>query len=454
MPTRFLQDRFRDVTQHDAIVWQARTFSYRWLLDAIQQWEVRLDEHEIHAGSVTTLLADLSPQSVAALVALTQRGAIIVPMTGSMRKNQPVYEAIAQCEIAIEISGDDETISISHTQNDSPATHELYAKLRAAAHPGLVLFSSGSTGTPKAAVHDFTRLLDKFRPSRPAMRTLAFLLFDHIGGLNTILHTLATGGCIVVPSDRSPESVLAAIQNFAVQLLPTSPTFLKLLLISGAWEDYDLQSLQMITYGTEPMSANILAALNEKLPHVTFKQTYGLSEVGILRSKSKDSSSLWMQLGGDGVQTRVVDNILQIKSHSTMLGYLNAASPFSEDGWFITGDVVQVDGEYFKVLGRGGEIINVGGEKVYPAEVEAVIETMPQVHTAAVYGEANAIMGMIVCARVRLIPGVELSAKEVTQAVRQHCRNHLSPKQVPIRVTIDSQLSHDERFKKQRTPRP
>ncbi len=452
MPTRFLQDRFRDAAQHDAIIWQGRSFSYRWLLDAIQQWNARLDERDIHAGTVTTLLADLSPQSVAALLALTQRGAIIVPMSGSMRKNQRTYEGIAQCEVAIEIAGD-ETISISNTENAAPAKHELYAKLRAAAHPGLVLFSSGSTGVPKAAVHDFTRLLDKFRLPRRALRTLAFLLFDHIGGLNTILHTLATSGCIVVPSDRSAESVLAAIEEFAVQLLPTSPTFLKLLLMSGAWEDYDLRLLQMITYGTEPMSANILAALNKKLPHVKFKQTYGLSEVGILRSKSKDSSSLWMQLGGDGVQTRVVDNVLQIKSHSTMLGYLNAASPFSDDGWFITGDAVQVDGEYFKVLGRGGEIINVGGEKVYPAEVEAVIETIPQVHTAAVYGEANAIMGMIVCARVKLIPGVELSAKELTQTVRLHCRHHLSPKQIPIRVTIDSQLSHDERFKKQRSPK-
>ncbi|EMI19615.1 o-succinylbenzoate--CoA ligase [Rhodopirellula maiorica SM1] len=452
MPTRFLQDRFREVPHDDAIRWHGESFSYAWLLDAIDQWDARLDEHAVHPGTVTTLIADFSPHCVAALFALIQRGAIIVPISESSQNKHHTYEQLAQCEVAIEIAGD-KTFSIRNLTNAPAAEHQLYAELRSVAHPGLVLFSSGSTGEPKAAVHDFTRLLDKFRRPGRAQRTLAFLLFDHIGGLNTILHTLGSGGCVVVPANRSTESVLAAIQDHAVQLLPTSPTFLKLLLMRSAWQDYDLSSLQMITYGTEPMSANILAALNKKLPHVSFKQTYGLSEVGILRSKSKDSSSLWMQLGGDGVQTRVVDNILQIKSHSTMLGYLNAASPFSEDGWFVTGDAVELDGEYFKVLGRVGEIINVGGEKVYPAEVEAVIEMMPQVHTAAVYGESNAIMGMIVCARVRLNPEIQISAKELTRLVRQHCRHHLSPKQIPIRVTIDPQLSHDERFKKQRTPR-
>ncbi|GAA5508224.1 fatty acid--CoA ligase family protein [Novipirellula caenicola] len=451
MPTRFLQERFRQVSDNDAIVWQGQSFSYAWLLDAIGQWDTRLSEQAVHAGTATTLVADFSPHGVAALLALIQRGAIIVPMSESLRNKRHTYEQLARCEVAIEITRD-ESISIHKLHSTAATEHPLYAKLKSVSHPGLVLFSSGSTGEPKAAVHDFTRLLDKFRIAGRPLRTLAFLLFDHIGGLNTILHTLGSGGCVVVPSNRSAEAVLSAIQDFAVQLLPTSPTFLKLLLMRSAWQEYDLRSLQMITYGTEPMSPHILAVLNEKLPHVQFKQTYGLSEVGILRSKSKDSSSLWMKLGGDGVETRVVDNVLQIKSHSTMLGYLNAASPFSDDGWFITGDAVQVDGEYFKVLGRGGEIINVGGEKVYPAEVEAVIEMMPQVDTATVYGEDNAIMGMIVCARVKLVVGHEPSAKELTQAVRRHCRHHLTAKQIPIRVTIDPHLSHDERFKKQRRP--
>src|SRR5439155_3515251 len=100
------------------------------------------------------------------------------------------------------------------------ASHELYARLRTALHPGLVLFSSGSTGKSKAAVHDFVPLLEKFRVSRHALRTLTFLLFDHIGGVNTLLYVLSNAGCVVTVQDRSPQGVCAAIEKHRVQLLP------------------------------------------------------------------------------------------------------------------------------------------------------------------------------------------------------------------------------------------
>ena len=86
-----------------------------------------------------------------------------------------------------------------------------------------------------------------------------------------------------------------------------------------------------------------------------------------------------------------------------MLGYLNAPSPFTADGWLDTGDLVEVDGEYIRFLGRHSELINVGGEKVFPAEVENVILELDNVAEALVYGERNPITGNIVCATVRLM---------------------------------------------------
>ena len=136
-------------------------------------------------------------------------------------------------------------------------------------------------------------------------------------------------------------------------------------------------------------------------PDIKLLQTYGLSEVGILRSKSKSSDSLWVKVGGEGFETRVVDGMLEIKAKSAMLGYLNVPSPFTEDGWFKTGDAVEVDSEYIKILGRKSEIINVGGEKVYPQEVENVILEIDNVAEVTVYGEKNPIIGNIVCAKVR-----------------------------------------------------
>ena len=112
------------------------------------------------------------------------------------------------------------------------------------------------------------------------------------------------------------------------------------MLLSESYKRCDLGSLKAVTYGTEPMPESTLLRFNKIFPHIKMLQTYGMSEVGVLKSKSKDSGSLWVKIGGDGVETQVVDGILQVKTASALLGYLNAPNPITEDGWFVTGDSV------------------------------------------------------------------------------------------------------------------
>jgi long-chain acyl-CoA synthetase len=170
--------------------------------------------------------------------------------------------------------------------------------------------------------------------------------------------------------------------------------------------------------------------------------------VGILRSKSRNSDSLWVKIGGEGYETRVVDNILQIKAQSAMLGYLNAPSPFTEDGWFITEDEVEVDGEYMRILGRRSELINVGGEKVYPAEVESVIQSLANIAEVSVYGEKNPITGSMVCALVKLVePEDEQQAR---LRIKKACGETLPRFKVPVRITFTDDSQYSERFKKMR----
>jgi acyl-coenzyme A synthetase/AMP-(fatty) acid ligase len=251
--------------------------------------------------------------------------------------------------------------------------------------------------------------------------------------------------------DRSPDVVLAAIERHRVELLPTSPTFLNLILLSGAYQRHDLSSLKTVTYGTEPMPASTLARFHELFPNIRLQQTYGLSEVGILRSQSRSSDSLWVKVGGEGFATRVVDGVLHIKAESAMLGYLNAPSPFTPDGWLNTGDAVECDGDYIRILGRTSEIINVGGEKVYPAEIESVIQERDDVADVTVYGERNAITGQIVCARVT--PSLELASDQIADFVanlKGYCRTRLKPYQVPVRIQLESEAQHNARFKRVR----
>jgi long-chain acyl-CoA synthetase len=441
----FLVELFRKHSSREAIIWNGEPYSYEWLLDRLYYWGGVLTVEKVEPGTVAILEADFSPNSVALLLALIDANCIVVPLTKSIEDKKYEFIKAASGMLFFEMDPHD---SYKITRLGSYHPNELYDQLRNLNHPGLVLFSSGSTGKSKAAVHDFVRILEKFKVSRHALRTIIFLLFDHIGGVNTLFYTLSNGGCIVTVPERTPDGVLQAIQNFHVELLPTSPTFMNLILLSEAYNRYDLGSLKTVTYGTEPMPESTLKRFYALFPGVQLLQTYGLSEIGILRSKSKSSDSLWVKVGGEGFETRVVDGILQVKAESAMLGYLNAPSPFTEDGWFVTGDRVEVDGQYLKILGRQSEIINVGGEKVYPNEIESVIQELDNVAEATVYGERNAITGNIVCTSIRLKS--QEDSKEFAIRLKEFCRRRLQAYKVPVKVQVVGKKQYNERFKKMR----
>jgi long-chain acyl-CoA synthetase len=441
----FLLDVFQESAQQDAIVWRNEAFSYQWLNERVLYWQEQIKAREVPHGSVVILEADFSPNAVALFLALIEARCILVPLTRSVEMKKKEFIEIAQGEIKFTIDEFDVT-TISVLENQ--ASHPLYEKIRSQNHPGLILFSSGSTGKSKAALHDLTGLLEKFRTRRFAQRSISFLLYDHIGGVNTMLHILSNGGTLITVQDRSPDAILAAVEKYKADLLPTSPTFINLILLSEAYKRHDLSTLNTVTYGTEPMPESTLRRFHELYPEIKLQQTYGLSEVGILRSKSRSSDSLWVKIGGEGFETRVVDNILQIKAQSAMLGYLNAPSPITEDGWFNTGDEVEVDGEYMRILGRRSELINVGGEKVYPAEVESVIQAIPNVEEVSVYGEKNPITGSMVCALVKLQE--EEDEQQAKLRIKQACAANLPRFKIPVRITFTMDEQHSERFKKMR----
>jgi len=441
----FMLKVFQENRGKDAIIWNDRVYNYAWLLERIQYWQDVLKSNEVTPGTVAIIEADFSPNSVALFLTLIEHGCVLVPLTSSVEANKVKFIEIAQGEVQFTIDEQDE-VAITKLQNR--ADHKFYQRLRELEHPGLVLFSSGSTGESKAAVHDFMGLLEKFQVPRHSKRMITFLLYDHIGGVNTMLYALSNAGCVVTVQDRSPDGVLHAIETYQIQLLPTSPTFINLILLSEAYKRYDLSSLQTMTYGTEAMPESTLKRIHEVLPNVKLLQTYGLSEVGILRSKSKDSSSLWVKVGGEGFETKIVDEVLWIRAKSAMMGYLNAPSPFDDEGWMNTQDMVEVDGDYIRILGRKTEIINVGGEKVYPAEVESVLMQIANIKDVTVYGEKNPIMGNIVAARVNLCEPEDIT--ELKKRIRMYCKGKLAAYKIPVKVEVTGKDQFSARYKKMR----
>lgn len=428
-----------------ALITGAERTDYARLLALAGEWEGRLRERGVGLGVALAIDGSFSAQACAAFLAGLKLGAIVVPLTPLMRTHRETFLRIAEVSLLVELdAADDWTMVELEHRVSNPVTLRLVDR----GHAGLVIFSSGSTGAPKAILHDLVTLLEKFRKVRQQKTTLTFLLFDHIGGIDTMLNTFSSGGCVVTVAQRTPELVAKAIEAHGVHTLPTSPTFLNLFLISGVWQNHDLSSLRVIAYGSEPMPQSTLQRLHEVFPAVSLVQTYGMSELGVLRSRSRDSESLWLKFTGDEFQTKVVDGLLWVKADTAMLGYLNAPDLFDADGWLNTQDAVEVDGEYLRILGRASDLINVGGQKVYPAEVENLLLRLENVRDVAVFGKPHAMMGQIVAARFNLVQSEPLDVFK--RRMNAFCREHLAKYQIPVFVELVTDDQFGARFKKLR----
>lgn len=427
-----------------AIVAGGHEMSYAQLLAEVAHWRERLERDGVGESSVVGVHGEFSRATISLTLALIQARAIVVPFTTSVEDQVARLSAIAGLEAMYRLKPVSE---IEFGKSVVGAPNALIAQFRQRRVPGLVVFTSGSTGDPKGILHDLESVIEKFLTPRSPRKTILFLLMDHFGGQNTVLSSLAYGGTAVCLTSRAPREVLEVVAAARANLLPTTPTFLNLVLAAQSYRGLDLSCVRLVTYGTEVMPEATLRKLSTIFPAAQLKQTYGLSETGVLRSTSKSNDSLWMRVGGEGFETKIIDDVLWIRAKSNMVGYLNAPSPFDSEGWLCTGDRVEVDGDFIKVLGRKSEMINVGGQKVFPAEIEDVLLTAANVVDATAYGVKHLLMGSVVHARITLAnpePGDEL-----TRRLRAYCAERLARFKVPIRFEIVEGTGHvSERFKK------
>jgi fatty-acyl-CoA synthase len=307
-------------------------------------------------------------------------------------------------------------------------------------HDLMVVYSSGTTGKPKGAVLTQRALWFNSLNSIHAHdlvssdRVLVALPTFHVGGLNIMLLPALQVGAQVILMDRfEPSAFLNAINETQPTLSILVPAVMRALIAHPQWLNTSLDSLRMLNAGSSIIPDDLIAAIHAR--GVPLGQVYGSTETAPIAIVLRAEDAL-RKAGSTGLpaiycQARLVDESgpihaahqvgeIQIKGPNILRAYLNlpqATEQAIQQGWYATGDLAYRDHDgYYWVVGRARELIITGGENVYPAEVETLLEQHPAIAQAAVLGLPDHQWGEIVCAALVLYPDTPAPTLEELQA--------------------------------------
>ncbi len=382
--------------------------------------------NRISEGDVVALIGDFDTLTLQNFIYLIDKKVIIVPLTNETKKDHKKFFKISQVDFIVE---GEKIIRIKKNEKKKEIIKKIQKK-----YPGIIFFSTGTTGEPKAILHKFPNFLNRYNfKNNKKFKTLSFLLFDHIGGIHTLLFTLLNGGTLIMPENRSVDHILKICRKYSVEVLPTTPTFLKILLIRKDINKIMPKCIKIITYATEIMDLNTLKRLCKKFPKIDFRQKYGMSEIGIFKVISKSRSSNFFKIVDEAVKIKIKKNILFIKSKYKMLGYLNFPNEIDKNGWYKTNDIVEKKGEFIKIVGRNDKVINVGGLKVLPAFIEEKIGSFNNVLHCQVYGKPNPFTGQHVEAVIEPKDFKKFNTSKLLSFLKRNLQNHMLPQRVKLK---------------------
>ena len=273
--------------------------------------------------------------------------------------------------------------------------------------PAVILYTSGTSGKPKGVViaHKHKWAIDQKSGNKFLSRrtTLIGAPCYHANGLTNMEVGLAGMSTLVLVANFNPAEIIGAIESYRISSINTVPSIMALIineLDAGKYSHVDLSHLTNITMASAPMSRSLAASIKKYCVNAHIANRYGITEVGPgLFAQLEDHPPVPMGSVGytlPGIDYRLVDSILQVRSPSMMLNYNNQPNPnLTEDGYYNTNDIFEVDeiGAYY-FIGRADDMFVNGGNNVYPTQVEKILEEHSSIREAAVIGLDDDIKGV------------------------------------------------------------
>ena len=312
----------------------------------------------------------------------------------------------------------------------------------------LILFTSGTSGRPKPAVHTWQSLAAGINRDSKYHRRRWFSAYDptSYAGLQGWLQALLTAGSWCVPPSNDPTAVAELFEQEQVEFASATPSFWRLFLLGAGHNDGKDLALVQITLGGEAVDQDLLDRLHAAFPHARLTHIYASTEMGVCFSVRDGKAGFPADYLSDRslpCQLRIAsDGELEIRSKRAMLGYFTEpddarrvdTQTATPDPWFATGDLVERRGDRVYFVGRKSETINVGGRKVYPADVEQLIRAVPGVRQVRVFGMPSSITGQIVSAEVE--PMADVDRADLQRRIFDACRQHLARHQLPRSIAF------------------
>ena len=440
------------VADRVALVAGEREVTYADIGRAIGRAAGALSARGVGAGDRVALADAAGLVAVATVLGAARIGAAVAPMSPSLTAGemQALASAAGCGDVGVasaEAAGRlEEALGAAPLgENDLIATAAgACVSLVGEEDVAVVLFTSGTTGVPKPIPLTHGILAARVRafapPADPAVAPAVAIVcvpFHHVAGLVGMLVGLAGGSTSVVQRRFDAGEWLRLVSRHRVQRAFLVPAMLHRILDHPDFTRADLSSLQMITYGAAPAAAGLVARAVEAIPHAGFINVFGQTEtlgavtaLGPEDHRAGRAGSVGRPMSG--VDVRIVDPATGDDVRDGEVGEFWVRAPHTASpGWVRSGDLVRRDADgYLYAAGRLSDVINRGGEKIDPAEVEDVLRSHPSIADAAVFGVADAEMGERVAAALVARENVDLDG------LRAWCRERLAPYKVPERVVF------------------
>jgi cyclohexanecarboxylate-CoA ligase len=418
---KWLARHARERPTAPALVFHDSTVSWLELEERVRRTAAALKACGIGRGDVVAVQLPNTPEFILSYLATARLGAILctlhMPYRGAEVQALLAHSG-ARLAICLPQAKDmfaGRGIAFSDLSSTEPL-EPSYAE-PGSSDPFLLLYTSGTTAAPKGVVHPYRTMLGNARLGAPEhgltekSRVLCAAPFSHLYGLYSLHCAWAVGACTTLLPAFKPDDLGLAVQNYKPSALWTAPAHVAACRAAGVFERCDWSSLELAIVSGSMAPPELVRFFSEKLRGCAVTQLWGMTELQAgLYTRPGDPLEMSATTAGrpsPGTEVRVSDEgELQVRGPLLFSGYLKndeeTKRAFTADGWFRTGDLAERRGAYFAITGRSKDLINRGGVKFNPAEVEMLLDSHPKILQSAIVPMPDPVLGERACVFVTL----------------------------------------------------